>query len=421
MSITPPLRIIGLCLLLLTAIPAQAETVLRVFIGGAAQRPDLFRTLADRYEASHPGIRIEIGSGASTSELQRKYLSVLLNAHDPSFDALMLDIVHPYQFATAGWIAPLDPYFGEEREKLLADGLPVYRQTNLVKDKLYTLPAVTDAMFMYYRKDLLSQYGIAPPQTWQELETAAQTILKQEKKPLLQGLSIQGAPIEGTVCSFLLPYWSQGKDILDANGKLALDKPAALRSLQLWKGLIEKNVIRRHVAEVKTGDTVNTFKAGNAIFAINWGFAWGVFQNDADSRVKDKVGIIRMPAMQDGEHATCLGGWQWALSNYSRNKAQTADFLRFLASPESVRYITLQGALLPPYLSLYDDADVQAIIPWLNNAKPALMGAKSRPLTPRYAQVSDVLRISTSAVLAGSLTAEEGLEDISRRLERILR
>ncbi|MCB5188672.1 ABC transporter substrate-binding protein [Methylobacillus caricis] len=420
-SITPPLRIISLCLLLLSTISAQAETVLRVFIGGAAQRPDLFRTLADRYEASHPGIRIEIGSGAATSELQRKYLSVLLNAHDPSFDALMLDIVHPYQFATAGWIAPLDPYFGEEREKLLADGLPVYRQTNLVKGRLYTLPAVTDAMFMYYRKDLLAQYGIAPPQTWHELETAAQTILKQEKKSALQGLSIQGAPIEGTVCSFLLPYWSQGKDILDANGKLALDKPAALRSLQLWKGLIEKNVIRRHVAEVKTGDTVNTFKAGNAIFAINWGFAWGVFQNDADSRVKDKVGIIRMPAMQDGEHATCLGGWQWALSNYSRNKAQTADFLRFLASPESVRYITLQGALLPPYLSLYDDADVQAIIPWLNNAKPALMGAKSRPLTPRYAQVSDVLRISTSAVLAGSLTAEEGLEDISRRLERILR
>lgn len=414
-------HIIGLCLLLLASIPVQADTVLRVFIGGAAQRPDLFRALADRYEANHPGIRIEIGSGAATSELQRKYLSVLLNAHDPSFDALMLDIVHPHQFATAGWIAPLDPYFGKEKEVLLSNGLPIYRQTNLIKGKLYTLPAVTDAMFMYYRKDLLEQYDIAPPHTWQELEAAAQTILQREKTPALQGLSIQGAPVEGAVCTFLLPYWSQGKDILDDNGKLALNKPAALRSLQLWQGLIDKNVIRRSVAEVKTADTVNTFKAGNAIFAINWGFAWGAFQHDADSRVKGKVGIIRMPAMTGGQHATCLGGWQWALSNYSRNKAHTADFLRFLASPESVRFITLQGALLPPYLSLYDDADVKAIIPWLPNAKPALMGAKSRPLTARYAQVSDVLRISTSAVLAGSLSTDEGLEDISRRLERILR
>ncbi|MCB5186100.1 ABC transporter substrate-binding protein [Methylobacillus gramineus] len=420
MIVSRTLRILA-WLLLLLALPVQADTVLRVFIGGAAQRPDLFRTLADRYEASHPGIRIEIGSGAATSELQRKYLSVLLNAHDPSFDALMLDIVHPYQFATAGWIAPLDPYFGKEKDTLLADGLPIYRQTNLIKGKLYTLPAVTDAMFLYYRKDLLEQYGIAPPQTWQQLELAAKTILQHKQKPALQGLSMQGAPIEGTVCSFLLPYWSQGKDILDANGKLTLDKPAALSSLKLWKDLISKNVIRRHVAEVKTGDTVNTFKAGHAIFAINWGFAWGVFQNDADSLVKGKVGIIRMPAMTGGTHATCLGGWQWALSNYSRHKAQTADFLRFLASPESVRFITLQGALLPPYLSLYDDADIQAAIPWLNNAKPALLGAKSRPLTARYAQVSDVLRISTSAVLAGSLTAEEGVEDISRRLERILR
>ncbi|MFJ5446966.1 ABC transporter substrate-binding protein [Methylobacillus methanolivorans] len=421
MSLLHALRTVSLLLLMLGAMPAQADTVLRVFIGGPAQRPDLFRTLADRYEASHPGIRIEIGSSAATSELQRKYLSVLLNAHDPSFDALMLDIVHPYQFATASWIAPLDPYLGKEKEALLADGLPIYRQTNLIKGQLYTLPAVTDAMFMYYRKDLLAQYGIAPPQSWQELEAAAQTILKQENKPALQGLSMQGAPIEGTVCSFLLPYWSQGKEVLNKNGKLILDKPAALQSLTLWTGLIKKNVIRRHVGEVKTGDTVNTFKAGNAIFAINWGFAWNVFQNDADSRVKDKVGIIRMPAMPGGEHATCLGGWQWALSNYSRNKAQTADLLRFLASPESVRFITLQGGLLPPYLSLYDDADVQAVIPWLKDAKPALLGARSRPLTARYAQVSDVLRISTSAVLAGSLTTEEGLEDISLRLERILR
>ena len=60
-------------------------------------------------------------------------------------------------------------------------------------------------------------------------------------------------------------------------------------------------------------------------------------------------------------------------------------------------------------------------MPWLQEAKPALLAAKSRPLTPRYAQVSDVLRISTSAVLAGSLSTDEGLEDISRRLQRILR
>lgn len=417
----PGIKTMLLASLLALALPAQADTVLRVFIGGAAQRPDLFRTLADRYEASHPGIRIEIGSGAATSELQRKYLSVLLNAHDDSFDALMLDIVNPHQFAAAGWIAPLEPYLPAEKHRLLEDGLPIYQHTNLIKGQLYTLPAVTDAMFMYYRKDLLAKHGIAAPQTWQQLAAAARTITQAEQQTGLQGLSIQGAPIEGTVCSFLIPYWSQGKDILDSNGKLALDRPAALKALQLWQGLQQQKVIPRHVAEVKTADTVNTFKAGNAVFAINWGFAWGVFQNDKDSRVKGKVGMVRMPALADGQHATCLGGWQWAMSNYSRHKAQTADFLRYLASPESIRYITVQGALLPPYLSLYNDQAVLAVMPWLQEARPALLAAKSRPLTPRYAQVSDVLRISTSAVLAGSLSTDEGLEDISRRLQRILR
>lgn len=41
------------------------------------------------------------------------------------------------------------------------------------------------------------------PKTWDELATVAKTVQKGEGKPDLQGLSFQGAPIEGTVCTFL--------------------------------------------------------------------------------------------------------------------------------------------------------------------------------------------------------------------------
>jgi multiple sugar transport system substrate-binding protein len=133
--------------------------------------------------------------------------------------------------------------------------------------------------------DLLDKHRIAEPKTWDELAAAAKKIVaKAEGNPNLQGLSIQGAPIEGAVCTFLLPYWSQGKDFNDASGKLTLDKAAAVKGLQQWLSLVDQGVIKKNVAEVKTPDTVNEFKAGQVVFAINWGWAWDRFKDDADSR-----------------------------------------------------------------------------------------------------------------------------------------
>jgi len=50
----------------------------------------------------------------------------------------------------------------------------------------------------------------------------ARTIQAGEKNPELQGISFQGKAIEGAVCTFLLPYWSQGGELI-TNGKLSLD------------------------------------------------------------------------------------------------------------------------------------------------------------------------------------------------------
>ncbi len=192
------------------ATSALADTTLRVFSGGANQRPDLMRKLFDQYQAANPGVKIGIETGGATSELQRQYLSTVLNAKDSAIDIYMIDIVNPAQYFGAGWLEPLNAFVGAPAEALKAY-LPVYLQSNVVDGKVAAMPAFADAMFMYYRKDLLEKYKIPEPKTWDELASAAKKIQAGEGNPNLQGLSIQGAPIEGAVCTFLLPYWSQGK------------------------------------------------------------------------------------------------------------------------------------------------------------------------------------------------------------------
>jgi multiple sugar transport system substrate-binding protein len=332
----------------------------------------------------------------------------------------MIDIVNPAQYFGAGWLEPLDAYLGKPAD-VLKPYLPVYATANVADGKLAAVPAFADAMFMYYRKDLLDKHGIKEPKTWDELSAAAKKVQAAEGNANLQGLSIQGAPIEGAVCTFLLPYWGQGKEFNDANGKMTLDKPAAVKGLNQWLSMVDAGVIKKNVAEVKTPDTVNEFKAGQAVFAINWGFAWDVFKDDKDSQVKGKVGVMPLPAMAGGKSATCVGGWQWAVSAFSKSKAESAKLVKFLSSPEASKFLAVEGSLMPTYQSVYTDADVLKSVPWFKDAAQVVVAGKSRPLSKDYGQVSDVVRTTTSAVLARSKTPTDGVDEIESKLRRVMR
>jgi len=399
---------------------AFAQTALRVFSGGSGQRPDLMRKLFDQYQAANPTVKIDIETGGATSELQRQYLSTVLNAKDSAIDVYMIDIVNPAQYFGAGWLEPLNAYVGEPAVAM-KPYLPAYASANVIGGKIAAMPAFADAMFMYYRKDLLDKYKVAEPKTWDELTAAAQKIQKGEADPNLQGLSIQGAPIEGAVCTFLLPYWSQGKDFNDASGKMTLDKAAAVKGMNQWLSMVDAGVMKKNIAEVKTPDTINEFKAGQVVFAINWGFAWDRFKDDADSKIKGKVGVMPLPAMTGGKSATCVGGWQWAVSAFSKNKPAAAKLVQFMAAPAASKFLAAEGSLLPTMAPVYTDADVLKAVPWFKDAAEVVVAGRSRPQSERYGEVSDTIRTTTSAILARTKKPEEGVAEIESRLARVMR
>ena len=179
-------------------------------------------------------------------------------------------------------------------------------------------------------------------------------------------------------------------------------------------------MIKKNVAEVETPDTVNEFKVGQVIFAINWSFAWGRFKDDKDSAVQGKVGVMPLPAMAGGKSATCVGGWQWAVSAFSKHKSDAAKLVKFLAASEASKFLAAEGSLLPTYASVYTDADVLKTAPWFKDAAAVVVAGKSRPMSKDYGQVSDIIR-TTSAVLARTKTPTEGVDEIDSRLRRVMR
>lgn len=408
---------VGAAAFLLAAQDATAQTELNVFVSSQHQ-PEVMRMAFDRFEAANPGVEVAIQTGGNTSELQAQYLNTVLSAKDPTLDVFILDIIRPAQFAAAGWTVPLDEAV-EDKEQLLASYLPAYAEANQVDGTLVALPAFADAMFLYYRKDLLEKHGLPVPKTWTELSQTAQKVMAAENDPALQGVSFQGKAIEGANCTFLLPYWSMGKELVE-DGRLSLDKEAAARSLQTWVDLVESGVAKKNIAEVATDDTRKEFQAGNALFAVLWSYGWAHFQGD-ESAVKGKVGVASLPAVEGGESVSCIGGWQWGVSAYSEHAEEATKLVRFMSSPEISELLAVEGALLPVFPALYEDPQVLEAAPWFKDALPVVQAARARPVTPRYNEVSEVIRTSVNAVLAGVVTPEEAASQMEARLRRVLR
>ncbi|WP_018237620.1 ABC transporter substrate-binding protein [Ensifer sp. BR816] len=393
------------------ASPVFADTELKVYISSQHQ-PDVWRKALDQYEAKTPGVKVAIETGGNTSEAQAQYLNTVMSAKDSSLDVLILDVIRPAQFAAAGWTSD---FSGKD----LSGYLPAYVEANTVDGKVVALPAFADAQFLYYRKDLLDKYGLQPPKTWDELKAAAKKITEGEGRPDLQGLSFQGKAIEGAVCTFLLPYWSQGKALVE-NGKLTFDHDAAVKALSLWKSFADEGVAKKNIAEVATDDTRKEFQAGNVVFAVNWSYAWAKSQGE-DSAVSGKVGVARLPSVEGGEQSTCLGGWEWGVSAYSEHQDEAKKLVEYLSSQEVSKFMAINGALLPTYADLYKDAEIAKAAPWFADALQVVETAKPRPVTPRYNEVSEVIRTTVNAVLAGVVTPEDGATQIEARLKRILR
>ena len=412
--------VIATAIALSLALPAWAQqTTLRIFTGGQ-QRPDVMRKIADEYQKKNPNVKVDIEVGGATSEAQQQYLSTVLSSKDAALDVILIDVIRPAQWAAQGWAEPLDSYLGADKAKLLPTYLKAYADANQVGGKLMALPYFADAQFLYYRKDLLEKYKRAVPKTWDEMMETAKIVTDGEKNPQLQGFSTAGAPIEGTVCTYLVPLWGMGSDITK-DGKLNLDTEAARQPFQLYGRMKQAGVLPKNIAEIPTDRIRVDFQAGNVVFAQNWGYFWNRVENDADTKVKGKVGVTILPHDQGGKSATCIGGWQLAVSAFSKNKAEAVKFARWLSSPEVSKMQAILASHMPVFPSVYKDPEVLKANPWFAEALPVVEGAKSRPVSAQYPQVSDAIRSNMNAYLAGTKTTDTALSDMKSRLQPVFR
>lgn len=401
---------------------AQKDVTITWIVGNRPQDTEYGLKVGRQYAASNPhtiggeqyNVTVNVVAGPeSATDRAQQYLQYF-ESRSSEVDLFQIDVIWPGDMAEN----LVDLYQYEGFKEAAADFFPAIVENNTVDGALVGIPWFTDAGLLYYRADLLKEYGLSAPTTWAELEAAAKTIQDGERAKGNQdfwGFVWQGNAYEGLTCDAL--EWvasSNGGTIVSPDKVITINNENAINALNMaksWVGTISP----AGVIGFQEEDARNVWQAGNAAFMRNWPYAYGL-GNGEGSAVAGKFAVSALPSVEGGRSAATLGGWQLAVSKYSANPAVAADFALFATSEETQLQTALEMSLLPTRPAVYARSELTSSSnAFMAEFLPVFQAAVARPSTataPNYLQTSQLFYTSVNAVLKGDKSAADALAEL---------
>lgn len=258
----------------------------------------------------------------------------------------------------------------------------------------YFLPARPNVQITYYNSARFEQYGVQPPQTWDELLSAGQTIQEQAGVGQVSIQGVPGGPVGVTVTQFL---WQAGADPLDIGTEQAA---TAFQFMQDLKPYLTPQY------PTATFDTTNTYLLNESVvLAQNWPFGINVIVDEAG---KEEVLTYAGWSGPEG-NVLVLGGDVFGIVNGSPNRDMALDFIRFFTSRDIQE--TLTSRLGWPAMRTDAFGAVEEWQqPYFESVLEALEHARARPNITTWLQIEQVLSNAFNDIVTGGQEVAPTLE-----------
>ncbi|NOZ26821.1 MAG: extracellular solute-binding protein [Chloroflexi bacterium] len=402
------------------------------------------------------------------SDLYQKILTDLATGTN-SFDAFVFAPQWMVDYIIPGYLEDLTDRVKADEALQWEDIAPFFRNFSATYEgRIYTIPLDGDFQMAYYRKDLLEQEGLNPPETWEDYLNIAKTFHGRD-------LNGDGEPDYGSCISKkrnAQAYWmvwsvaagflqskgtSQGSFFNTETMEPLVNNDAFAAALDVYKETT--NYGPPDELNLDVGDTRALFTSGRCALSIDWGDIGTLAIDPETSKVIDKVGAVILPgttkvlnretmqfeecneelcpyAVNGVNHApyAAFGGWSGAINAAADPKVKDAAyaFLSYMSQPAQANVdVTIGKTGFNPYrISQFENLDLwikagmseQAAKDYLGAIKASLESPNMVldlriPQNQRYQQI--VLDKAISQFLAGELTKEETMKQIYDGWEEI--
>ena len=300
-----------------------------------------------------------------------------LSSGTGTYDAFMTSPLNNWQYATAGWLEPLDPFIADAAltdaaaydiadfaPGVLASGRWTREpMKGIGEGELWGLPINYETYQIAYRPSLMKQLGLEVPKTYKELV---------EMAPKLTAAGTNG-PIWGVITRFDkywdLPYLtfgtmlqSYGVEMVDAEGKLQVCSDASVAATTDFINII-RTASPEGAGAFTWDQAMQGFASGQYILSLDEANLFApVYEDPKQSAIADDVGYAPTPLGPDGKRAA--GAWVWSMSMNSASKDKNATwlFLQWLTSKETMVKTHLGGNMNPVRASAWANPDVAALV-----------------------------------------------------------
>jgi multiple sugar transport system substrate-binding protein len=332
--------------------------------------------------SAHSGGRytIKINFLSTASDQQRVSLVRRLAAKDPAIDILAMDVDWTAEFATAKWIRPWPAALAA---KVTKHDLPGPVATATWNGRLYAAPINSNTQLLWYRKDLVKQFG-GPPKTWNQMLNESETLAKQGKPHYIEE---QGAQYEGLTVWFNSLVNSAGGQIMTKSNKVVVGHSTEVAASLMHR--LATGPAADPTLNVDMEDQARTqFEAGKAAFELNYPFVYPAAQADVPKIFK-VMGYAPFPTVTPGtKPRVSIGGYNLGVSSYSTHPQLDYQAIGCLTQPKYQVIYGEKGGLPPVDGSVYGITSFKKQYPFAGLIKSQLETYGIRPQTPAYADVT---------------------------------
>jgi multiple sugar transport system substrate-binding protein len=363
-------------------------------------------TIIPAFEKAHPNITVQ-DQAIPTDEFHKKLLTAIAGGTAP--DAARIDIAWLPEFADLGALATLDTAMSDFStfQKAVYPG-PL--STNLLKGHYYGLPLDTNTRVWVWNKDDYTKAGL----------TAAPTTIDEMLADCAKLKAAANATCYadgGTYGWAVMPWiWSMGGDITDPGMTKStgyINSPQTVAAYQMLKDMLDKGYLDKGILGGGV-DTYGNFGKGTLANVLDGPWMPALFAAQFPNK---QLNFSLIPAGTGGP-ISVVGGEDIAVFQESKNQAATAEFVRYMLSPDAQLAMAAVGQM-PVRPDVADQALKSQ--PYFQVFFDQLKTARARLPHPNWSKIEAILTDAGQVILRGEQTPQKALDAAATQIDPLLK
>lgn len=381
---------------------AQAAD-LRMYMFYTAER-DFFQSVVDAYEAENPDVNITIELFENTA-YDAALRAAFASGQVPDIMAVEPDAraVGMYPLIEAGQLADLTELY--EREGWTENFFPDVLTQLSVDGKYYSAPTTLNNLSMFYNVDLLNEYGLEVPQTYDDLLHMAEVLGAEDVYPIAFGNRF---PQRGRDYFYMIAGQSDPTIIKQADrGDIAWTDDRLIAAAQTMSNMVTDKIFMPGSNAMAFDEQNQAFYVGRAAMVFTGG--WDIPTMNASKPEDFNYAIARFPVVVEGGTGVSPGGvgQNFAIPVKGENVEVAKDFLAFLLSEPIQSRFVAERFTAAPYAKPNEAAtDPNQIL--INE----LQAENVVPRVLLNASALEALGSAIQGVLVQEISADEAMQEV---------